>query len=388
MSGVSSFFIDFSLPGQSDPCLEYGWSYAEPTLRWAINGESKLTIPPGIQPQNMVLEFNVSPLVSPTIAAQRLTVSVNHHELQQFVLDAGEKKYVCEVPAELINADSSIVIIFKHPDGRRPCDIGLSSDERILSVAFRTLSMYAIDDLIPPVELLSDGSSNIDEFKVIGEEFTRMFLIERALLKPYERVLDLGSGVGRNARALSAYLDARGSYEGLDINRKAVDWCQAHYDRFPNFRFQWADVYSSVYNPTSRVLDTEYTFPFTDRDFDLVFLASVFTHMMPEGVAHYISEVSRVLKPSGRCVATFFLLDPATRKKVEAGESLIAFPYEIGNTRVMDDNNLAAAVALDDLLVHECFQRAGLRVVDAKLGNWSGCQGIGRDFQDLLIAVK
>ena len=328
MPGVSSFLIDFSADGRSDPCLEYGWSYAEPTLRWAINGESKLTIPPGIQSQNMILELNVSPLVSPTIAAQRLIVSVNSQDLQQFVLDAGEGKYLCEVPAELIKADSPIVIVFKHPDGRRPCDIGLNSDERILSIAFSTLSIYPIDDLVPPVELLLDGSSNIEEFKVIGEEFTRMFLIERALLKPYERVLDLGSGVGRNARALSAHLDARGSYEGLDINRKAVNWCQTHYDRFPNFRFQWADVYSSVYNPTSGVLDTEYTFPFMDSDFDLVFLASVFTHMMPDGVAHYISEVSRVLKPSGRCVATFFLLDPANRKKVEAGESLIAFPYE------------------------------------------------------------
>src|SRR5215831_9618688 len=235
MSGVSSFLIDFSDQGQSDPCLEYGWSYAEPTLRWAINGESKLIIPPGIQPQNMILELNVSPLASPTIAAQRLIVSVNSHELQQFVLNPGEGKYVCEVPAELIKADSPIVIVFKHPDGRRPCDIGLNSDKRILSIAFRTLSMYPIDDLIPPVELLQlDGSKNIEEFKVIGEGFTRTFLIERALLKPYERVLDLGSGVGRSARVLSGYLDARGSYEGLDIIRKAVDWCQTHYARFPN----------------------------------------------------------------------------------------------------------------------------------------------------------
>lgn len=387
-SDLSSFFIDFSANGQSDRCVEYGWASAEPSLRWAIDEESKLIIPPGIQPQNMILELNVSPLVSPGIGAQRLMVSVNSHDVQELVVDAGERKYVCEVPAELIKTDSPIAIIFKHPDGRRPCDIGLNSDERVLSVAFRTLSIHPVHDLIPPVEIIQDGSGNLEEFKSIGEEFTRMFLIERALLKPHERVLDVGSGVGRNARPLSGYLDARGSYEGLDIMRNAVDWCQAHYARFPNFRFQFADIYSSVYNPTSRVLDTEYRFPFRDGDFDLVFLASVFTHIMPDGAAHYISEISRVLKPNGRCVATFFLLDPETRKKAEAGETKIAFPYEVGTARVMDNNDFAQAVALDSRFVHECFQRAGLRVVDTKLGNWAGFKGIGRDFQDLLIAVK
>jgi ubiquinone/menaquinone biosynthesis C-methylase UbiE len=380
--------VDFSANGQSDPWLDYGWGSAEPTLRWAINAESKLIIPPGIQPQDMTLHLNVYALVSPPIAAQRLTLSVDSHDLQQFVLGGGEAECICKIPAHLIKADAPIIIIFRHPDGARPCDLGLNSDDRILSIAFRRLSIHPLEDLIPPVELLLDGSQNIREFKFIGEGFTRKFLIERALLKPYERVLDLGSGIGRNARALTAYLDARGSYEGLDIVKKAVDWCQTHYSRFPNFRFQWADIYSSEYNPTSRISDTEYVLPFTDGDFDLVFLASVFTHMMPDGVVHYISEISRVLKPNGRCVATFFLLDPDTTKKVEAGKTVISFPYEIDGCRVMDDNNYAAAVALDNTFVHECFRGVGLRIVEVKLGNWSGCKDIGEHLQDLLIAIK
>ena len=71
----------------------------------------------------------------------------------------------------------------------------------------------------------------------------------------------------------------------------------------------------------------------------MVFLASVFTHMLPDGVANYITEISRVLKPGGRCVATFFLLNPrpvaADRRRPER----LDFTYPFGFYRVIDPHN-------------------------------------------------
>ena len=41
---------------------------------------------------------------------------------------------------------------------------------------------------------------------------------------------------------------------------------------------------------------------------DVAFLTSVFTHMLPEDVEHYLDELARVLKPGGRTLITWFLL--------------------------------------------------------------------------------
>ena len=68
-------------------------------------------------------------------------------------------------------------------------------------------------------------------------------------------------------------------------------------------------MFSSHYNPTGHYLNSEYRLPFPDGDFGVVFLCSVFTHMLPDGVANYIREISRVLKRGGRCVSSFFLLN-------------------------------------------------------------------------------
>ena len=54
------------------------------------------------------------------------------------------------------------------------------------------------------------------DFKETGNLFFQYF-IELGELKPSERVLDVGCGIGRMAIPLTKYLDERGRYEGFDI---------------------------------------------------------------------------------------------------------------------------------------------------------------------------
>ena len=68
-----------------------------------------------------------------------------------------------------------------------------------------------------------------------------------------------------------------------------------------------------------------YRFPFADQAFDFIFLASVFTHMLPDAVEHYVHEISRLLAPGGVCVASYFLLNGETRTGVDAGSSFMSF---------------------------------------------------------------
>ena len=79
--------------------------------------------------------------------------------------------------------------------------------------------------LIPPSEMLYDGSSSTQQFVDFGEGFPHI-LIPRAGLQPSDVFFDLGCGNGSVARALTAFLQPPGRYEGLDINGASVTWCR------------------------------------------------------------------------------------------------------------------------------------------------------------------
>lgn len=60
----------------------------------------------------------------------------------------------------------------------------------------------------------------------------------------------MGCGIGRMAIPLTEYLSEEGSYEGFDVVRRGVKWCQENITtRCPNFRFRLADVYNELTIP-------------------------------------------------------------------------------------------------------------------------------------------
>ena len=122
-------------------------------------------------------------------------------------------------------------------------------------------------------------------------------------------MLEIGCGLGRIAFAIR-YLVRGGTYTGFEIVQRKIDFLERTFHRaHPHFAFTWADVHNSYYNPRGRLLPTQYTFPAGLASKDLIYAASVFTHMLPENAAHYFAEAARVLRPGGRCVFSFFLLD-------------------------------------------------------------------------------
>ena len=225
------------------------------------------------------------------------------------------------------------------------------------------------------------------DFDAIGAEFLGHFL-RLADLSPDDDVLDVGCGIGRMALPLTGYLQG-GTYRGMDIVPGGIKWCERHIaSEHPNFGFVLADVHNSVYNPRGRHRAEDYRFPFPDESFDLVVLTSVFTHMLPEEVLNYMSEVTRVLRPGGRCFMTWFLLNGKSLEGIESGASWMRFDHQIGEMRTTDPTSPESAIAMPEWFVRDACARVGLRIKEPiRFGAWSGRQ----DFlsaQDIVVAVR
>ncbi|GAB3996854.1 class I SAM-dependent methyltransferase [Spirosoma daeguense] len=239
------------------------------------------------------------------------------------------------------------------------------------------------DPLIPPRTMIFVGHG---DFKQTGIEFKSHF-IKLAGLKPDERVLDIGCGIGRIAVPLTSYLSNKGSYEGFDIVPYGIEWAQKNItSRHPNFRFQLADIHNDHYNPKGRYQAKEYKFPYPDGSFDFAFLTSVFTHMPKLEVEHYISEISRVLAPNGRALITFFLLNDESRELMKTSDSTHNIQYPDNGRYIAYPDDPEICVGFDESLVKEIFNKNGMEV-QVYPGAWCGRKSF-TSFQDIVIVRK
>jgi SAM-dependent methyltransferase len=243
-------------------------------------------------------------------------------------------------------------------------------------------------DPMPP-EALVQGVGGA--FREAGDEFLQYF-IDIAGLRPDERVLDVGCGVGRMATALTRYLRGGaggGSYEGFDVMAEAIDWCRSHITpRHPTFRFQHVNVGNRYYNPAGAEAAGGFHFPYDAATFDFVYLTSVFTHMLPAEVQHYVSEIARVLDRGGRCLCTFFLLnDVSIGLSRESPNPAFHFQHVHDGYRTTDPAMPEAAVAYDEACVRGWFADHGLTLDRIDYGWWSGRRD-GLSLQDIVLAVK
>jgi len=241
---------------------------------------------------------------------------------------------------------------------------------------------------VPPLHLMHDGPIGYQEFKDNGEEFMRYY-IEIGGLRPDERMLDVASGIGRKTWPLIAYLSGRGSYEGIDIVKAGVDWCSGKYTaQYPHFKFQHIDVYNKHYNPEGSCQASEYRFPFLDDHFDFVALNSVFTHMSAGEIENYLSEIARVLRPGGRSLITFFLLNAEALELIASGRSTVDLRYQFGPSRAVSRKTPELAIGYDINFVTSLYEKSGLKVSHPiRFGSWCG-RSEYLSYQDLVLAVK
>jgi SAM-dependent methyltransferase len=240
--------------------------------------------------------------------------------------------------------------------------------------------------LAPPEDHLNFvGGGN---FLEIGNEFFGYFR-DLAGLKPTDRVLDVGCGIGRMAFPLTGYLSRKGSYEGFDIVPHGIQWCTEHItSRYPKFKFQLADIRNKWYNANGGVVAADFRFPYDDNSFDFVFLTSVFTHLLQREMENYISEIARVLKPDGCCFATWFFINEESEELMKKGRSTLDFKHAVEGCRTVNSSVPEEAVAYAQECVCDQYKRNGMNHhLRIHYGSWCG-RTEHVSYQDILIGWK
>lgn len=217
-------------------------------------------------------------------------------------------------------------------------------------------------------------------------KLTASLLQTLAKLTPESNVLEIGCGTGRTALGLAKILND-GNYTGMDIEAYSISTCVTNpLLQTKKFKFDLIDIYNREYNPNGKFKPEEYKFPYADSSFDVIFMVSVFTHMLPADTKRYMQEFAIMLKPGGRVFITTFLMDDGSDF-----ESM-KFPFRRDDAFVQQERLPEFAVGYEYKFYVSEFAKWGMKeFVQPLKGHWrqSSVPNIKETFpQDIVVFVK
>jgi len=224
-------------------------------------------------------------------------------------------------------------------------------------------------------------------------------LIYQALdKKTGNEILDVGCGTGLLGIASEPFVGDGGTYTGIDVMKADINFCKSHF-KAGNYRF----IHFDVANPTyaEKQSNELKPWPIADNSLDLVTALSVWTHLNERDAVFYFKEVQRVLKPGGKAIITFFLLDKYYEDSIPRRQDETGRYHSTGQKGWMFDVSaygsenwftMPTAVHPEDAIgvtpegLDILLKASELKLAQAYPGNWKEMPGVF--FQDVLVFQK
>ena len=225
----------------------------------------------------------------------------------------------------------------------------------------------------PPIHLRRQNGP-LNGFERTAGEYAA-YMATLGGLAPDSHILDVGCGSGALALMLGERLGPRGRYIGFDVDRPVINWTSAHLTD-ERFSFVHHDYWNATYNPGGERFRR---LPADDKWADIVILKSVFTHLLPDDVTHYLREIRRVLRPSGTALITAFVfdqVDEVVRRR---------FPFEADDYRYARADSPESGVAYPRAWLLPAVAAAGLEGTILR-GFWRPQDVRPIAYQDIVLA--
>lgn len=251
--------------------------------------------------------------------------------------------------------------------------------------------------LIPTEANRRGGKYSYSEWAhVVGIFQTLMF--QSLGRKDGNSICDVGCGTGLLGIASEPFVGNNGRYLGVDVVKENIDFCRRH---FPSagFEFVHLDISNPAYAPAQK--SERVGWPLKPASFDMVTALSTWTHLNEEDALFYFKEVSRVLRPGGKAIVTFFLLDEIYQESLSVRSRAPGRYHMTSQERWVFDqpaygssdwfHPVWATVPEDAVGVtmrgfNRLISDAGIEMVQHLQGNWKEVPGVF--FQDVVVLKK
>jgi SAM-dependent methyltransferase len=202
-------------------------------------------------------------------------------------------------------------------------------------------------------------------------------------------IVDISCGYGRLAHALLRDADFQGSYRGIDILPKHVQWCKDNLacDGIKKVSFQHVDVLNGRYNKKGKLSTADVKVDIAPNSVDIVCFLSVFTHMYHDDMRNYLRLARQLLKRGGEIFCTFFLMNESWRNYEKAGKSSYPMSYALNDfCSFHNKQDPLHAIAYREEFIVALFKECDFHVEKINLGKWCGRKGV-ENSQDILVAT-
>ncbi|MGH2666880.1 class I SAM-dependent methyltransferase [Flavobacterium sp.] len=273
---------------------------------------------------------------------------------------------------------------------------GLSSKQRY---TVRRLYYYPQDlldaftgkthEFVPPRGKIFTGSPASAQNFISQSNHQLEILKNETGLVPSDAILDIGCGIGRTAISLTQYLDKDGKYEGFDVVKEGIDWCNSKFKKkHSNFNFTYIPLHNDLYNSSGNAAE-DFIFPYPENSFDKIFSFSVFTHMGITEIQNYLKEIQKTLTKDGLCLSTFFLYDDTDEDYITNAQRF-GFPFKADGYRLMNEKVKSGNIAISKQKLHEMAKASNLQITNIIDGFWKDeIRNTDKiEYQDIVVFKK